>query len=72
MCPKCGAEFVEVIRPAPIPRQMRKRGYWGKDAPPVEAEEGPAPAADEDSSEEDAEDRDEDEEKESDAEHSDE
>ncbi len=33
ICPKCGTEFIEVIRPVAVPYQSRKRGFFGKNRP---------------------------------------
>lgn len=42
ICPKCGAEYVEIVRPAPVQRQLHKRAPFGKGHPgqPLEAEHG--------------------------------
>lgn len=47
-CPKCGAEYVEIVRPAPA-YQPRRKGAFGKGAPsrPFEAEDGRSFEADE-------------------------
>lgn len=57
LCPKCGEEFIEVVRPPPTPRQPR-RSAFGKDraAPlpqPAEPEEGILDRDDEEREEED-------------------
>ncbi len=31
LCPKCGAECAEIVRPPPTPRSARKRWPFGKD-----------------------------------------
>lgn len=41
VCPKCGAEYVEIVRPAPAQSRIRKWGAFGKGAAAV------APGADE-------------------------
>lgn len=33
ICPKCGTEFIEVVRPVSVPYQSRKRGFFGKNRP---------------------------------------
>ncbi len=42
LCPKCGTEYVEVVRPPPAPRRPRGSGPFGRDraAPLEEAEDG--------------------------------
>ena len=40
LCPKCGTEYVEVVRPPPTPRQGRRSAAFGKERPrPVEEAE---------------------------------
>ena len=56
LCPKCGAEFVEVVRPVPAPYQRRGRSPFGLvRARPIEAEEEIDAAALEESDAEDEE-----------------
>ena len=45
ICPKCGVEYVEPVRPPPA-YQARRRPAFGKGGftQPIEAEEAPAPA----------------------------
>lgn len=33
LCPKCGAEFVEIVRPVPAPYQRGRRALFAKDRP---------------------------------------
>lgn len=42
ICPKCGTEYVEIVRPAPI--HHRKRGALGKGHPGHEVKDGGNPA----------------------------
>ncbi len=53
ICPKCGAEYVEVVRPAPAPHPARRRGAFGKGRPdqPIEIDDGRHPATYDDRSE---------------------
>ena len=45
ICPKCGAEYVEVVRAAPAPRQYRKKWPMGRgSAQPLDAEDEGNPA----------------------------
>ena len=40
LCPKCGTEYVEVVRPPPPPRQPRRSAFGrSRDNPPPEARE---------------------------------
>ncbi len=46
LCPKCGTEYVEVVRPPPTPRRPRGNSPFGRDRtkPLEEAEDsGPTP-----------------------------
>ncbi len=43
ICPKCGTEFIEVVRPISVPYNSRKRGFFAKNRP----EEPSEPAAEE-------------------------
>ena len=49
ICPKCGAECAEIVRPPPTARGPRKRWPFGKDranyVPEGEGAEAPAPRA---------------------------
>jgi len=59
ICPKCGADYVEPVRPAPLPRQTRKTWPFGKDRQAApEAEDGVAPMSHADRSDDDEEERD--------------
>ena len=55
ICPKCGAEYVEVVRPAPVTYQGRSKGFFGKGRPsqPFEGEDREIPPADAPRSEDD-------------------
>jgi hypothetical protein len=41
ICPKCGTEYVEIVRPAPVHHQIHKRAPFGRGRPaqPLEAED---------------------------------
>lgn len=53
MCPKCGAEYIEIVRPVSVPYQRRRRGLYGPNDPsqPLPAEESEAPEAKEEGEE---------------------
>ena len=48
VCPKCGTEFVEVIRPVSPAYQGRRRGFFAKSRPEEAAEPGAEEARSED------------------------
>lgn len=49
VCPKCGADYIEIVRPVTPPYQRRGRGVFGQNhpSPPIEAAEAEAPEAEE-------------------------
>ena len=58
ICPKCGAECAEIVRPPPTARSPRRRWPFGKDRPdyvPEGESSEPAPARAERSEDEEAE-----------------
>jgi len=56
ICPKCGADYIEPVRAAPLPRQPRKTWPFGKDRQAAtEAEDGADTASHRDQPEDDEE-----------------
>lgn len=49
VCPKCGADYVEIVRAEPVRYQRRKRGLFGPNDPsvPLPDEENEVPVSEE-------------------------